>query len=729
MHKDIVYYSRSENSEGKKELLKDHLIKTAELSRHFAEFFGEGQAGKLCGLFHDSGKAASLFQNVLEGREKNVMHEAAGAFLTRNLPAIIPEAIYAHHQGLFWDIKDELIKSFREKDSYDSNSGRRFSVSGEEQYSETAAFIKDNLNIPKGMPFIIQEPYSHYDGLPQMLHRRMLLSCLVDADYTASASHETPEVLDDIDGAALDPAYILNNLTEYRNAVISRSSAAPELNRLRNEVYDACLEAAASPPGLFRLSAPTGCGKTLALLAFAAKHAAAHNKRRIIIVLPFLSIIEQNAAIYREICGNVLEAHSMNDSSEETRILSERWSAPVIVTTSVKFFESLFKDKPSRLRFIHNISDSVIVFDEAQTIPHELVGTTLEATRMLCEMFRSTVLFSTATQPDFKMRSDIAAHFKEIIPNAKELFAGAARVNVRWKIDQPTDFREIADAMAEKPNACCVVNRKDHAHELFDLLSDRLGEGCFHISTDMCKAHRSDVLGEASYRLDNELPCFLVSTSCIEAGVDIDFAYMYRALAPLDSVIQCAGRCNRNGRYNGEMTVFVPDSEKLYPSESYREAAVILKLIASRHEVDINDTAHIQEYYRELYRKFSRDKKALVKAIREHDFAETAKQYRFIPSQGANVLVPYEGCIGLYEELVNEALSDGISQSWIKRAVPITVSSYRRDKLDELCEKCYVRIRGRKEYCDDWYILHDRSLYNKFTGLHFTDESSLTYLI
>ncbi len=724
-----MYYSRSENSLGEKELLKEHLKKTAALARQFAESFGEGDSGELLGLFHDAGKASKKFQDVLKGCEHGINHEACGAFfLWQNKQKLLARVAYAHHKGIDPDIEDRLSDSYKTENSKDK-SGRRFAVSGAEEYKTAFDFLKNEVGIPNFRIELIKENNSFYKNLPRMLHTRMLLSCLADADYSASATHEDEEYIEKSSDDKLNPKLIFENLEKYRAEIIKNSNSDPELNNIRDSVYRDCVAAAEKESGVFTLTAPTGTGKTLALLGFAAKHAAKYKKERIIFVLPFLSIIDQNAKIYREICGNVLESHSMSNYDEQTKLFAERWTSPVIVTTSVKFFETLFKRMPADIRFLHSIANSVIVFDEAQSLPAELMGTSIETLNSLCEMFRCTVVLSTATQPALDLRKDINYAPKEIISEPQLLYDKTRRVNVEWDISEPADFETIAEEMSREQSVCCVVNRKDHSHKLFSLLKE-CADDCFYISTDMCKAHRAKVIEEIICRQKNGLSCRLVATSCIEAGVDLDFDVMYRALAPLDSIIQCAGRCNRNGKTNGKMTVFIPNEEKLYPSPFYGNAARCVLIISARHKIDINNPDHIREYYAELFKDCSEDKTELVKAVDNFDFEEVEKQYKLIGKTGVNVLVPFEGERELFDELYKESTQRGITKSWIKRAAPLTVTSYNAGKLSELCERpaALITSRGKIE-TQDWFILSDDKFYTKDEGLAFDNDSSLGFII
>lgn len=724
----MTYYSRSENSLGEKELLEEHLHKTAALARQFASSFGEGDCGELLGLFHDAGKASKKFQDVLEHKEHGINHEACGAFFLRQKKLyLLARVAYAHHKGIDPDIEGRLSDSYKTENSKDK-TGRVFAVSGAEQYKTAFEFLKNKVGVPNLHIVQINENNSFYKNLPRMLHTRMLLSCLADADYTASATHEDEEYIEKSTDEKIDPKFIFENLEKYRAEIIKNSNSDPELNNIRSSVYNDCVAAAEKESGVFTLTAPTGTGKTLALLGFAAKHAAKYKKERIIFVLPFLSIIDQNAKIYREICGNVLESHSMSNYNEQTKLFAERWTSPVIVTTSVKFFETLFKRMPADMRFLHSIANSVIVFDEAQSLPAELMGTSMESLNSLCEMFRCTVVLSTATQPALDLRKDINYAPREIISDPRLLYEKTRRVNVEWSISEATDLETIAEEMAGEQSVCCVVNRKDHSHKLFSLLKERAND-CFYISTDMCKAHRAKVIEEIIHRQKNGLTCRLVSTSCIEAGVDLDFDVMYRALAPLDSIIQCAGRCNRNGKTDGKMTVFIPNEEKLYPSPFYGNAANCVRVISARHNIDINDPEHIREYYAELFKDCNEDKKELVNAVNNFDFEEVEKRYKLIGKTGVNVLVPFEGERELFDELYKEATEKGITKSWIKRAAPITVTSYNAEKLSELCEvpAALVTSRGKFE-THDWFILSAEKFYTKDEGLVFDNDSSLDYM-
>ncbi len=742
-----MYYARSANDAGEKELLIDHLKKTAELCSTFAEHFGFGDVGRTLGYYHDLGKATHRFQDVLNGKAHHVNHCAAGAVLLEQsnkspsfLRTMIADLIYAHHSEIRFCTSKEYLKSMTEM--YD-NQRRTFSASGKQEYQKIAQFFKEE-RLPKAVAKS-SVPLNGKNHVEQMLLYRMLYSALVDADWSASASHRNTDYLQEVSGAPLDCDVLLQSLSDYRKKICQGSTANSSINAVRNALYEKCTLAAERPSGLFTLTAPTGSGKTLAMLNFALHHAKKNGKRRIIFVLPFLSLIEQNADIYRKICGDVAEIHSQADydancradEREKYREMTERFDAPVIVTTSVRFFEMLFRHENRDCRGLHNLSDSVILFDEAQTLPIHLTKTSLKAVQALCTMFRSTVVFSTATQPTFSALDGLQWQPYEIVDNASQLYKQTKRTMLNMELNVPISFEEIARRMGETENVCCIVNRKAHAQRLFELIRAENPDGCYHISTDMCAHHRTDVIREIRACLAAGKPCRVVSTSCIEAGVDLDFAQMFRALAPLESIIQSAGRCNRNGKGSGLVTVFEPDVEKkqLYPTAWYGIAASMVRLLCERHPIDIDNPAHIAEYYELLFSQANQtqmEKGSLEEAVENYDFAEVSRLYQFIEQNTVNVLVPYWGLDpnfpdeelkSRYQQLVSEAKGGIITKEWVRRAAKFSVSSYQRDKVAELCEALYFQI-GKEKVPSTWYILCDDEKYDSKAGLRIDKDSS-----
>ena len=388
----------------------------------------------------------------------------------------------------------------------------------------------------------------------------MLFSCLVDADFLDT------EAFMAVDRASARGGY--PRLDELEDPFFERldskqkSANKTEVNRIRAEIRAACEASALQTPGLFSLTVPTGGGKTLSAVAFALRHARKFGKRRIIYVIPYTSIIEQTADVLRTFLGNenVLEHHSNFDPTKETqrsRLASENWDAPVIVTTTVQFFESLYACKPSRCRKLHNIADSVVILDEVQLLPTRLLKPCSEVIKQLAEHYGTTLVLSTATQPNLPGLHDV----REIIPPALNLYQRLKRTD--WEF--PTDLSkrrtwdEIADELRSFPQVLCVVNTRKDCRDLFD----RMPAGTIHLSASMCGEHRSRVIANVKNRLMRGESVRVVSTQLVEAGVDIDFPVVYRAFTGLSSIAQSAGRCNREGHLDGlgRVVVFMPPKE------------------------------------------------------------------------------------------------------------------------------------------------------------------------
>lgn len=623
----------------------------------------------------------------------SIMDQLKGPIFLRKEAAFRPilEAINGHHDGLlsYGQLKERLAANMVSSDPIESPAGRASAISGLEEYrSADKAFKRDfpEYKFPKLKDLKASLPEKN-DHVISMLYTRMIFSCLVDADYTASALDENSDYLADSEIRNFDGNAVLNSLYAYRDKVQSESKADIRLNKLRDSVFEQCGKMGDSDEGLFTLTAPTGIGKTLALMNFALRHSIKTGKKRIIIVLPFLTLTEQNAATYREIYQDLLEDHSQSNLSENEREYTERWSTPIIVTTSVRFFESLFSDRPTDCRKLHNIANSIVVFDEAQSLPLELTPATLKAVNELVHKYHTTMVFSTATQPDFSKIRDVEWKPTEILPDNATLYDALRRTEVSWKINEKIPLHKIAAEMASEKSVCAIVNLRAHAKKLYDELLKRCDdEGeVFFLTTDLCPLNRSRIVAEIKSRLYDGLPCRLVATQCIEAGVDLDFAVLYRALAPLDSIVQAAGRCNRNGSAErmGKVTVFVPEeSEPLYPGDKgnnwYETAAMKVKQLNHAHLIDIHNPRHMEEYYSLLFQP-SADKPienaGLSAAIAARCFADTAKEYKLIKESGYRVIVPYQTeDFKVYTELHKEAMKEGITPRWIKRAAPITVS-------------------------------------------------------
>lgn len=726
----MPYYAKSKNAAGKQPTNKEHLRAVSDLAYKYGQSCACGNAAYLAGLLHDFGKYSALFQDVLEGRASNIDHAMPGAaFLnhsTKGRMACRPvvEAINGHHDGLigYTYIKDQLLHIVKNSGTADGNAGKRASLCGIEQMRLAADALLSDFPELKQLPNIEELTGTE---LETMLYTRMLFSCLVDADYSASAQNDDGNYLEKSEKTEFSADALLETLYQYRENIRRASNSDRQLNRLRDEVFERCGETGKEAEGLYTLTAPTGTGKTLALLHFALQHCKKHNKRRIIIVLPFLTLAEQNAETYARIIPSVLIDHSQSDLPEQARELAARWSTPVIITTSVRFFEALFADKPTACRKLHNIANSVVLFDEAQSLPANLTASTLRAVNALCRKYHTTVVFSSATQPDYSAIRELDWHPKEILPDNSRMYKALQRVNVEWRTSEETDLEQIAEEMSRLNNVCAIVNLRRHARKLADVLAEiDAEEPVFYLTTDLCPAHRSEVVRSIRERQKKRLPCRVIATQCIEAGVDLDFDVLFRALAPLDAIVQAAGRCNRNGRREqGLVVVFCPkDSRSPYPDDWYHNAAI--KVLEMKPPFSIHDPENIRRYYQALFSD-AKDKTELQNAISGLDFPKTALAYRLVENRGTQVIVPFSGEMKRYERLSTSLLSAGVTKAALKEAAPITVTCFAQN-LCQYAERIpYAGRNGGKAESNVCLLRPQYSnLYSDRLGLRFPQEEN-----
>ena len=706
----------------------------------------------MAGQFHDVGKYGTRFQSVLTGEQTGIDHAFSSAALlyklisgSKRLPqTYVPviEAILAHHSGLnpLGDWENKFAESLQGAEA-EGHDGRISALAGKEYNAAWEQFRKDfpDYQPSRPKPFLPTSDGGVYQrNLERMLYTRFLFSCLVDADYSVSANEEDPSYLLTSECSEFEPERLMRDLYKYRALLCSRSTADSDLNHLRSWLFDQCGNMGDCQSGLFTLTAPTGTGKTLALLHFALRHCIKNGQRRIVIVLPYLTLTEQNAAVYRKIVPEILEDHSQSKLDDVYREYAARWSVPVIITTSVRFFETLFASQPTDCRKLHSVANSVVVFDEAQSLPVTLTEPTLRAVKELCRSYHTTMVFSTATQPSFGAIQGLDWKPREIVPDYPELFRQLRRVNVEWRIQEPTALEDIAEEMSGHKSVCTIVNLRRHASELYHALKELCPEEeCFFLTTDLCPAHRTRVVQEVQKRLRERKPCRMVATQCIEAGVDLDFDCLFRALAPLESIIQASGRCNRNGmlKEKGSVMVFLPEAgeeERLYPEVWYQLGADVVRDEVSKAGIDIHNTADIDRYYTRLFsmEQAKRNKK-LIKAISEKDYQETDRNYRLIEEQGVRVIVPYEGEQKLFDTLQKELRQTGeITPALMKQAAPITISCYDQERLSHWAEELLLprrRREGRETDCrSGWYLLSEKKCYDsEKLGLHLEYERKL----
>lgn len=756
--------AHSANPLGAPHPLKDHLSQVALRASRFAEPLGMAQEAFAAGLLHDLGKYGDLFQKRLRGEADRIDHWTAGAweallkYRWEGIAAAL--AIQGHHIGLVTGNRDRFRVQMN-PDRLVHEHPLNLTLSDGDVDALMNMLKADGIELPESFDstYDAERP----DKAAAMLDVRMLYSALVDADFLDTERHFAeglpPEQQPLRDSPELQPERAFDLLQAHIDTLKQAANASPDVATLRNDLYQACLDAADRPTGLYTLSAPTGSGKTLAMLAFALRHAIHHGLRRIVCVIPFLSIIEQTADEYRHLFEDtlgpnyVLEHHSLSgtrgaaargdDSDQQSpaertaRLISQNWDAPLVVTTSVQCLESLMAHRPSACRKLHRLARSVILFDEVQTLPPQLAESSLATLSHLAHRYDSTVVFSTATQPAFTALNEGVKRLcvsgwspEEIVPPKTKLFSRVCRTKVQWpKRDDTLSWGALAGRIVDRPQALCIVNLRRHARELFTLLGKDGGaaDGVFHLSTSMCPAHRTAVLDEVRRRLEANEPCRLISTQCVEAGVDLDFPAVFRAFGPLEAVAQAAGRCNRRGTMPrpGEVIVFRPEPEErggVYPPGGYEQAAGVTDNLLTRNggDLKIDNPATFDAYYRELYTiggtaEADQGKaRRLKEAIMGLDFEEVAHEYRLIKQDAINIVVPYEGAA--YDSLVEEANETGLTAKWLARARPHTVSLFR-PKADNPVHQVLdpVRLRGGGA-AEDWFVCFGRKNYKADIG-------------
>jgi len=638
-------YAHSRNQHGDRHDLVDHLQGVATLAAQFAAHFDAAELAHYLGLWHDLGKFHPEFQRYLLAAERGERkrgpdHKAAGVRLAyENKLGPVALLLQGHHGGL--------------KDKTDL---QRWYERCKAETDRALSRARDTFNFDPSAPLPLP-PFAQRSPRTAEFFLRMLFSALVDADFLDTEAHfasdQSQRRGNEADIATLWQRFKDDHQKRFGNVTETL------VNRSRQEIYRACLDAAAQSPGLFRLTVPTGGGKTRSGMAFALRHALEHGQRRVVVAVPFITITQQTAGEYRSIFNApddgypaVLEHHSgAFDSTEEsdefdpqtiwTRLAAENWDAPIIVTTTVQLFESLFANSTSRCRKLHRLARSVIILDEAQSLPAHLLDPILDGLRELCARYGTTVVLSTATQPAFDAIGpfdDLNA--REIVPAPERHFQMLKRVDYDWRVDTPLAWDEVADIMRTEPQALAICNTKQDALDLLDALDD---PDALHISTLLCGRHRSAVIQEVKRRLAEGEPCRLVATQVVEAGIDIDFPLVLRALGPLDSIVQAAGRANREGKLEvGRVVVFEPVEGGL-PRGAYQRATQTTRTMLNAGPLDMRDPAVLQQYFVRLYQLEDTDRNDIQKKRGELDYPEVARRFRIIDDDTVSVIVTEYG--------------------------------------------------------------------------------------
>lgn len=750
------YFAHSANRAYKWHPLAEHLVSVSQRAKEFSGARPWASEAGLAGLLHDLGKYGDRFQARLHGKDQGLDHWSQGAWvaLAENRAIGAALAIQGHHVGLQRANTDALRRMSLQSLTQNHPFGLVLSDADHIRLKQRAE--ADGLLFQTPAQTVLPLKNGMEQAVANMLDVRMLFSCLVDADFLDTEAHFEGDAQGKRprpDGPKLEASAALAALDAHMAKLRSATGAQTEVRQAREALWSAAEHSGQMQPGLFTLTAPTGSGKTLSMLKFALEHAARHNLKRIVLAVPFLSVIEQTAREYRKVFKSfpdnfVLEHHSLaglgveserhdaeGASESQRRLLTENWDAPIVLTTNVQLLESLFSNRPSSCRKLHNLMESVILFDEAQSLPASLAVPTLAALSHLSSAYHSSVVFATATQPAFDtLHTAVTKHAvqgwqpDEAVPKHAEMFSMLKRVEVSWpKIGEKRGWAELA-ADLRSDNAkqvLCVVNLKRHVLALLDELTGT--EGLFHLSTNMCAEHRRDVLEKVRARLIAGETCRLISTQCVEAGVDLDFPLVYRALAPLEAIAQAAGRCNREGKLNaqgrlGKVVVFEPNEEKelrwCYPTHAYYQAAEVTRTMLTLHgDLNINDPALYRDYYRRLYdlNNPASQNELLNEAITALDFPEVAKHYRLIDQNTIQVLVPWAERREEFDALRNEAGREGISAKWMRRAQGLAVSIYlTKNGAPAWAIPAKLRRGGTS---DEWFFL-EGDYYDDILGLN-----------
>lgn len=635
------------------QLLQDHLKQVAQMAAEFAKpIHGEDMA-YWCGLFHDLGKYSEQFQKYIRGTYKGkVDHSTAGAQFVWNRQKIYKFfsllgalCIAGHHAGIpdfgtrVDPAEEGTLFGRMKRDIPDYQDGVK-SVSVPDTISASA----------------FEEILRGNDAISILLFVRMIFSCLVDADFLDTEAYMSGGR---IQRGGFTPLADLGHRFFEKLKEKGYLDPQSKINHKRVDILKRCMEAGEGKPGVYTLTVPTGGGKTMSSFAFAMKHAMTHGKRRIIYAIPYTSIIEQTAAVFRDFLGDedIIEAHSQvdyDDASESMsleRLAAENWDAPVIVTTNVQFFESLFANRTSRCRKLHNIAGSVIVLDEAQMLPVEYMKPVLKALDSLAAHFQCTVVLCSATQPHLERicieEKKPILQSKEIMKDIPDLYEFFKRV--QFKDEGKLDYEEIGRRLARHEQVLCIAGTKDEARKIYEEVE---GEGTFYLSTNLCPVHRRRVIEEIKMRLREGQPCRVVSTSIISVGVDIDFPAVYLELSGLDSLIQGAGRCNREGKRTlTDSTAHVFSTDKIMESRFMKQERQVMAHVQQRVS-DISSPEAIAAYFKGLYEAKDGilDKKKVINLSKKMAFAEIGRSVKLIEDHTKSVFIPYTDDAKVIEE-------------------------------------------------------------------------------
>lgn len=728
----MIYIAHTRDDGTEQELIT-HLKNTAKLASKFANEFDNQEYAYACGLLHDLGKYSDAFQKRIKEDGKRCDHSTAGARIIKELSKsgkLLSYCIAGHHSGL---PNHGSYKDMPREGTLCSRLTNSYIITTYEAYKDE---IEDlSLKPVPNLKFFNQQKDM---GMTFYMFIKMMYSCLTDADYLDTEDFMSNGQVN------RNVTYNFNKMLEQlNNRLISFKGTEGIINEKRREILNQCIAKAGLPRGLFTLTVPTGGGKTLSSMAFALNHLITNKMSRIIYVIPYTSIIEQNAKVFSDIFGSeyILEHHSNydftsneDDFNDVKKLATQNWDMPIIITTNVQFFESLFSNKSSRLRKLHNIANSIIIFDEAQMLPLDYLEPCTKGISELVYNYRCTAVLCSATQPAIMdMFPQVST---EICENTKELYQIFKRTTIinRGLLTSEDLLKEMNEAQ----QCLTIVNTRRHAKKLYSLLK---GEGVYHLSTLMCPKHRAQMIDEIKIRLESNLPCKVVSTRLIEAGVDVDFPKVYRAYGGLDSIIQSAGRCNREGKLKdaegnllrGEVHIFQSEDEysKKQPI-SFKLPIETTQEIIGNYE-DITSPEAIEDYFKKLYFYSGEnilDNKEIVKRINEgvpakakslkelfnFPFEDIGKDFKLMDEDTYSVIIPYDDRA---KELIQSLKYSEFIGEILRALQGYTVNIYES-------EYNKLHAAGKLEiYKQDIAVLRSMDDYNEATGINIDIESGI----
>lgn len=746
----MAYFAHSSEDKSKTDWqsLLDHLQATARLAGERGAPLGVERAAFIAGLVHDLGKYNPRFQHYIAGKSSSVDHATAGGKVLcaetsgndKAMAEVIAYAILGHHAGLP-DRRNET----------DACLDRRIEncpAINPDWRGELGELPKDLAPLDLIGRFPRDDMQKHAFAWSVM--GRMIFSCLVDADF-----RDTEAFYAGLENRQIDrqwPALqsLLPTLSARYETHMAGFSREGDLNALRGDILDHVRGKAAEKPGLFTLTVPTGGGKTLASLGFALDHAKAHCHRRIIYAIPFTSIIEQTAAIFRDVLERegeqiILEHHSSIDEQarkgrepaqqrDKLKLAMEDWAAPIVVTTNVQLFESLFAARTSKARKLHNIAGSIIILDEAQTLPRQYLLPVMRMLEALADQYGCTIILCTATQPALGRREGFDGlrldETRELAPDPRGLATHLARARIRHAGRMDNDA--LIEALGERDRALVIVNSRRHALELYRQAKEQGLSGLVHLTTRQCAAHRRVILTDVRSRLKDGKPCRVIATSLIEAGVDVDFPAVFRAEAGLDQIVQAAGRCNREGerlREESIVTVFTPPDYAAPPE--IKGLIGDMGRIIGQHD-DLLSLSAIEDYFTEVYWRVGAkglDGKEILDQFRlsrtaGSDFAyrTVAEKFRMIESGMEPVVIAFDdGARQAVAQLSVGTISSGriarLLQSYIVQVPPKARAL--------LLANGHVRFVEPELRGDQFAVLETASLYSAEIGLLWEDADYL----